>query len=286
MLNLLIAIIFSAIIPILLKSAHKKHLSEAVILSFNYIIATFISVLTAMFTYIKSQSISLDKSTLIQLIIIGIFTGLMFYGAFFFFQKSVRKNGVSITTAVGKMGIIIPMLLSMVIWQEIPTGFQWVGIIISLLAIAIINIQVDQIRGSHISMVLFLFFIMGGLGDFGNKYFEMVVGQEHSSLFLALVFASALIASLPMTLKEKAPSKESIFFGIAIGIPNMLTAYFLIAALATVKAAVAFPLYSGGAIVLSMSYSVLRFKEHLKKKDIIGIIMILLALVMINLVST
>jgi len=41
-------------------------------------------------------------------------------------------------------------------------------------------------------------------------------------------------------------------------------------------------MYSGGAIMLSMLWSMFAFGEKLKMKEIAGIIMILLALVLIN----
>lgn len=225
----------------------------------------------------------ITQQQLLPLILIGMVTGLLFYGAFYFYQKSVKDNGVSISIAVGKMGIILPMLLSILLWNEVPTSIQWIGIIVSLLAILIININPLELKNSQIHLSLIMFFIIGGLGDFGNKLFETVVGSEYSELFLTVVFGTALIASLYKTLKHKGIQRLSILYGISVGVPNMLTAYFLIMALSTMNAAVVFPLYSGGAIVLSMLYSLFRFGERLKIKEFISIGLIVMALILINL---
>jgi len=286
MLNLLLAIIFSAVIPIILKHAHHRNLAEEVILTFNYIIATLVSIVMAFFKYFSRSFPTTSSKDFLILTLIGMVTGLMYYGAFYFYQKSVKDNGVSISIAVGKMGIIIPMLLSIILWQELPSPMQWLAIIISFTAILIINVQLREIKKSHVHLSLLLFFLIGGLGDFGNKLFETLLGAKLSEVFLIVVFATALLASsiitIRLAIKKKSISKESILFGIMVGIPNMLTAYFLILSLADMKAALVFPIYSGGAIVLSMLYSVLRFKERLMIKDILSIFMILLALLLIN----
>lgn len=281
MLDLLIAVVFSAMIPIILKYAHKRALAEEVILSCNYMVASLVSLCFVLLEP-KGWLNEIESSQMFLLILIGIVVGLLFYGAFYFYQKSVRDNGVSISIAVGKMGIVIPMFLSLVLWKEIPSPIQWLGIVLSLGAILLINVNKNSIKGSRIRISLILFFLIGGMGDFGNKFFEMTVGVDYSSLFLLVVFISAFVASMFETLKKASVDKLSVVYGMAVGIPNMLTAYFLIRALALMKAAVVFPLYSGGAIVISMIYSLIVLKEKLLKKEILAIGIILIALIMVQ----
>ena len=195
----------------------------------------------------------------------------------------MKDNGVSLSVAVGKMGIIIPMLLSLFLWKEMPVIIQWIGIIISIFAIGIINISPKDFKGAKFNTSLLLFFVIGGLGDFFNKLFQVSVGSAYTDLFLAVVFGAALVASLFMTIKHNNITKMSILFGIMVGLPNMLTAFYLIKALSKMNATVVFPMYSGGAIMLSMIWSMFAFGEKLRLKEIVGIIMILLALVLTNL---
>ena len=283
MFNLLIAIIFSALIPVLMKYAHNKNLAEEVILTFNYLIAVTVSIVFTYFKFDNYIDLFSDFKSIVLLLVIGTITGLMYYSGFYFYQKSVKENGVSLSIAVGKMGIVIPMILSLILWKEIPETLQWIGILMSIIAIAIINIKPNDFKGAKIKTSLLLFFIIGGLCDFLNKLFEVSIGAQYTDLFLVLVFGTAFIASLYNTVKNKNISKESIAYGIAVGVPNMLTSFFLINALAVMNATVVFPIYSGGAIMLSMLWSIYAFNEKLKGKDIVGIILIFIALVFINL---
>lgn len=283
MFDLILAFIFSGMIPVLLKYAHQKNLAEEVILTFNYLIALSVSLLFTVLNLENYTDLLTHSKPLLLLLIIGIVTGLMYYGAFYFYQKSVKENGVSLSIAVGKMGIVIPMLLSLLLWHEVPVPLQWVGILMSMIAIGIININPNDFKHARIKTSLLLFFIIGGLGDFLNKLFEVHVGSQNSDLFLVVVFSSALITSLFKTLKYKNITKLSMIYGFAVGVPNMLTAFFLISALGKMNATVVFPIYSGGAIMLSMLWSIFAFGEELKKKDIISILLIFIALVLINL---
>lgn len=283
MIDLFVAIIFSAMIPILLKYAHKQDLADEVILTFNYVIALILSLSLMILKADTYKTLRNQGVDFVVLIFIGVLTGLAYYGAFYFYQKSVKESGVSISIAIGKMGIIIPMFLSLFIWDEMPKTIQWMGIIISLIAISIININPKDFKGAKIKISLLLFFIIGGLGDFFNKLFQITVGSIYKDLFLVLVFGTALVASLSMTIKYKNVTKKNILFGIMVGLPNMLTAYFLINSLSRINATVVFPMYSGGAIMLSMLWSMFAFGENLKIKEILGIVMIMISLILINL---
>jgi multidrug transporter EmrE-like cation transporter len=283
MFDLLLAIIFSAMIPVLMKYAHNRNLADEVILTFNYLIAISVSIIFTLFKLENYNNLFSDSNSIIILLVIGIVTGLMYYYAFYFYQKSVRENGVSLSIAVGKMGIVIPMILSLILWHEIPAPLQWVGILMSMVAIGIINIKPNDFKGAKIKTSLLMFFIIGGLGDFFNKLFEVNVGAQYTDLFLVVVFGTALIASLYNTIKHKNITKQSVIYGVAVGIPNMLTAFFLISALGIMNATVVFPIYSGGAIMLSMIWSMFAFSEKLKRKDVVSIGMIFIALILINL---
>lgn len=283
MFDLLLAIIFSAMIPVLMKYAHNRNLANEVILTFNYLIAVSFSIIFTLFKVQNYKNLFANSKSMTILLLIGVLAGLIYYYGFYFYQKSVKDNGVSLSIAVGKMGIVIPMILSLILWREIPAPLQWFGILMSMVAIGIINIKPKDFKDTKIKTSLLLFFIIGGLGDFFNKLFEVYVGSQYTDLFLVVVFGTALLASLYNTIKLKNITKQSILYGVAVGIPNMLTSFFLINALAVINATVVFPLYSGGAIMLSMFWSIFAFNEKLKLKDAISIVMIFIALILINL---
>lgn len=131
---------------------------------------------------------------------------------------------------------------------------------------------------------LILLFFFGGLAEFSNKIFQKYAISDFKDVFLFTVFFTAFIISIFFTVKVKKPlRKKDILTGIAVGIPNLFSSYFLILSLNTVTTSVAFPLYSAGSIVLINLGGYFIFKEKISSKNKVAILMTIIALVLINL---
>ncbi len=110
------------------------------------------------------------------------------------------------------------------------------------------------------------------------------VCHTDDGLFLFCIFASAgLFTLFPLFRSHKRLEKKDWLFGIAVGVPNFMSARFLLAALTELPAFVAYPTYSVGAIVVISLFSFLLFREKLSKLQLAGVGIILAALVLLNL---
>ena len=67
-----------------------------------------------------------------------------------------------------------------------------------------------------------------------------------------------------------------------IGVPNYFSARFLLHALSTVPAVIAYPVYSVATIVSITLAGVFFFKEHLTKRQWIALGIILIAVALLN----
>ena len=214
----------------------------------------------------------------------GFFGGILYFLGFIYIQKSIRNNGVGITGAFSKIGIFIPMMLSVLFWKEYPTNIQWTGIVFAVIAIIIANYTPEMKKlSSAFRKSLILVFIIAGLAEFSNKFFQNYAIPEYKSLFLLTVFFTALVISLTVTIIERKPfTKKDIFTGFLVGIPNMFTSFFLISALKYVKATVAFPAYSASTIVVINIGGYILFREKMVKKDIVATIIIVIAIILMS----
>ena len=232
--------------------------------------------------------------------VIGLITGVFFLLSFVLYQISVRKNGASLSGMFAKLGILIPMIVSVLVWREIPTMMQMFGICMAMFAIAVANVSSKaSIKATHSIKWLLALFVGGGIAEFSNKIFQKTVSLEYRSLFLFLVFATALVLSILMyyaDLKRQGIKsgrrevatgdgniKMSVVVGIFVGIPNLFASYFLLNALNDFPASVVYPAYSAGSILMISILSVVLFKEILYKKDWIAIILTALSLILLNL---
>lgn len=301
MIYLLLGIVCSSSLALLFKYTESKEMNRYFITTINYITASGVSgflffqakpnmagVNLGQF-FLDVQGIMTNKaielgpsSSIMWALILGAITGLLYYISFILYQKSVRESGASLSGMFGKLGILIPMIISIIVWREFPTALQSLGILLALASIIIVNI--DGKNGSFQWKITLIFlFIMNGFAEFANKLFQKYALVDYKSLFLFTVFFVALIISLSATIKfKKKPTGKDLLLGIMVGIPNLFSSFFLIEALRHLPASVAFPIYSAGSIVIIILGSSIIYKEKIRSLDWIAISITLISMVFIN----
>jgi drug/metabolite transporter (DMT)-like permease len=303
MIYLMLAVISSSAIALILKFSESRDLNRMVVTTSNYVVASAVSLFFVLegglfnrsaidvptffseFNIVLSGGIFSESSSFIWAVSTGVFGGILYFLGFIYIQKSIRDNGVGITGAFSKIGIFIPMIMSIILWKEYPSNIQWIGIVLAVSAIILAN-YTPEVKNSlfNFRKSLILVFLIAGLAEFSNKFFQNYSIPEYKSLFLLVVFSSALLISLTVTVIEGKPfTKKDLFTGFLVGIPNMLTSFFLISSFKYVKATVAFPAYSAGTIVAINLGGYLIFKEKLMKKDLVATAIIVSAIVLMSL---
>lgn len=234
----------------------------------------------------KLALVGFDNQTF-ETIGFGVLTGVLYLVSFVFYQSSVRRNGASLSGMFAKLGILVPMALSIIFWKELPTWVQSIGIFLALMAITIANYKPKTSNFSKPYLPILLgVFIAGGFAEFLNKLFQRSGLLDYKPIYLFVVFTTALGISLWMLFKRKesanAPIK-SMVIGVMVGLPNLFSSYFLIDALEALPASLVFPAFSAGSILLITVLSYVIFKEQLHKKDWIAVIATTAGLILMNL---
>jgi len=222
------------------------------------------------------------ESSALWAFVIGIPTGILYFLGFFYYQKSVRESGVGMAGSYAKMGILIPMILSMIFWKEFPGGLQWAGIILALTAIGMVNLRFSSNNiFSSIKPYLLLLFLSSGVSEFTSKLYQKYGVLAMKDLFLFFLFATALLISL-LKIRRK-PCIGEVVVGLLVGIPNFFASFFLINALSKMPASVVFPSYSAGSIALICLGGRIFYGEKLSRRETTAIIITVASLLLINL---
>ncbi len=298
MIYLFLAILSSSAIALIFKHSENNNMNRFAITTMNYVIAfsTSLIIILSNFKNFRFEDKTLDPimynllnnikfnefTSFIWAIIIGSIAGSFFFLSFFLYQKSIRENGVGLSGAFGKLGILIPMIFSIIFWKEYPNTIQTIGISFALFAIIFINIPFKKEK-LNFNYLLILLFLFGGMAEFSNKIFQNYSFTKYKEIFLFFVFFSAFLISLFFTLKKpKKVHRRDIITGILVGIPNYFSSFFLIMALDYVKTSVAFPIFSSGSILFINLGGIIIFKEFPSKKDWIAILSTIIALILMN----
>lgn len=299
---LFLAILSSSMIAFLFKFAENRQMNPYVITSANYFIAAMVSLflilknqlltgLTKGASFLTEWSLLLaDEQALLSPynsvlwgIGIGLISGIFFFSSFLYYQISVKENGVSLSGTFSKLGILIPMIFSIFIWQEYPSGVQWLGILLSLISIVMVNLSLESMKTFNLNKIILLLFFLGGIAEFSNKIYQKYALNDYKEVFLLGVFLSAFLISFFYAKKRETKWKlKEILTGFAVGIPNLFSSYFLILALDTIPTSVAFPIFSAASIVVINIGGFFIFKEKISTKDKLAIGLVVIALILIN----
>lgn len=302
MFYLFLAIICSSTIAFIFKYAERRNTNQYIITSANYLIASTISLFmifnkNLLKGLVKEQSflnewkflLSQDQyllspyNSVVWGIIVGGISGCFFFFSFLYYQKSVKENGVGLSGTFSKLGILIPMIFSIIIWREFPTFIQWIGIILSLISIIMVNLSFESIKKFDFNATILLLFAFGGIAEFSNKIYQKYAISDYKDVFLFSVFLIAFLISFVYTKKYKAKwTLRNVLTGFAVGVPNLFSSYFLILSLDTLSTSVAFPIFSAGSIVLINIGGYFIFKEKISNKNKLAICLIIIALILMN----
>jgi len=181
-----------------------------------------------------------------------------------------------------KLGIIIPTLLSVLAFGEQPRLVQVIGIALAIAAIIIMNGGGKSAVKSTVGLLLLL--VITGFSNSMSKIFEEIGHAAFSDHFLFYIFTTAFILCVGVCLLkgQKLAIADGVC-GLCIGIPNYFSTRFMLRALASIPATVAYPSYSVASIVLVALAGVICFKEKIAKRRMIALGMILVALALLNL---
>lgn len=267
----------SALLSIIMRLSQRQVGNDLSMLGFNYITCVLLSLFAS-----GTENIFPSEEGIRVTLGLGVINGFLYLAGFVLLQVNIKRNGVVMPTIFMKLGLLVPMVFSLVVFGERMNLLQSFGIALALTSIVLINAHKEETNLSFKWGLILLLLANGGANGMSKIYNE--VGNEAlSAQFLLYTFAMAcmLCWSLAMYKKEKV-SKYHVIYGVAIGVPNFFSAKFLLKSVQTLPAVIAYPTFSVGAIIVVSLVSICFFKEKLDKRQWIAIGGILVALVMLN----
>ena len=274
---LLLAIFCSAMISITMRLGSGKVGSHFSMLAANYLVCGILGAVYADFSLLATETDGLGLT-----VGLAVLNGAMLLGGLILLQISTRKNGVVLSSVFMKLGLLVSLVCSILVFGEAPTWLQAVGFVLAIGAIVLINLGTGGGRASS-KWMLILLLLAGGGGDVMAKVFETWGNPALADPFLFYVFLIALILCVVLVIvKRERPRGQEWLFGTLIGIPNFFSAKFLLMALGELPAVIVYPTFSVSTILVVTLAGVLFFKERLARRQWVALAIILAALVLLN----
>ena len=287
MIYLILAILCSAAIGVLMRYSERKIENRYVMFFVNYVVC----ILMARF-FMGSTPVLPQMDGLNTAILIGAGSGVLYLVSLAYSQWDYTVNGIIMSNTFGKLGVLVPITMSALIFKEYPTGIQLGGLALAIAAIVIINSDSSSgtitEKGRKYSMGMLKLILVGhlfvsGITESMTNTFDKVGNPALKDNFLFYNFVFAMLSTLAVLIyQRKGFSKWDVIFGVLVGVPNYMSARFLLYSLSSLPSVVVFPVSCIGGIVMASLAGMALFGEKLSSRKGVGLAVIMVALVLLN----
>jgi len=285
MIWLLLSILCSTVIFVIFKLFDRYKVNNLQAIVINYFAAFAVGFGSVKGHYSAVEII--EKEWFISILILG----LMFILLFQVMALVSQKLGVAAASVAVKMSLVIPVIFGFYYYGDSIHFIKLVGIILALASVYLATRKPSKIRTSKAYLWLpIALFVGSGLLDTLIKYnqHELVPEAEHAHFTSSIFGMAALFGIVFISINAiKKPFKfhwKNLLGGIALGIPNYGSIYFLLKALEHngLESSVIFPVNNVGIVALSALTGWFLFSEKLSRQNQTGILMAIVSIVLIT----
>lgn len=277
MLYLLLAILSSTAVAVLMRLSNQHSRNGMTVLASNYAMCLAAAgVLAGWPLFPAGEGLGLTLG-------LGAVNGVLYLGGFVLLKACIARSGVVLPATFQKLGVVLPTVAAMTIFREKAEPLQLLGIGLAVASILVMNEKQKGQRINGLGGLLALFFVCGSC-EVMSKVFEHwgpAVLDDHF-LFYTFVVAFLLCVGLCVVKKQGVTLKD-VLWGLAIGLPNYLCAFFVLGAIRQMPAVIVYPTYSAGTIIAVTLVGVTAFRETLSRRKLMALGMVVAALVLLNL---
>lgn len=276
MLYLILALLFNVIVSVVLKLFAKFEINALQAIVANYCTCVVTGWVFTGQTLLRATSF--DAPWFLWSVLLGV----SFIAIFNLTAYCTKVDGMTTTIMASKLSLIIPVVCSVILYNESLGLIKVAGILLAIPAVYL-STRSDSEKNSARSWLwpTLLFFLSGGLDTLVNfvqtRFFVTRADQAAGTI---MIFAVAgltgliLLGALKITGKTQFAFKN-VLAGIALGIPNFFSIFFFVKGLnsAVFQSSATIPLFNISILVLTSLVAILLFKEKAHKQRIIGLIL-------------
>ena len=276
MIYLILAIISSALVSVVMRLSQRFARNNMTMLAANYVMCTAAAAFLAGGMIPTGEGAALTMG-------LGSFCGVLYLLGFVLLQYNIRRGGVVLPATFQKLGVLVPTIAAITVFGETARWTQLLGIAVAIGTILLMQGRGGDKAANRSTLGLIALLLCGGMSDVMSKVFQTWGNAEHGNYFLVFTFLIALVLCLALcAVKKQSVTLPDVLCGLALGVPNYMSARFLLWALREVPAVVVYPSFSVGTIIVVTLVGVAAFREKVEKRKLIALGLILGALVLLN----
>ncbi len=209
----------------------------------------------------------------------------------FTYIQALAQGPVSITVLINNLSMMIPIIVSAIVFKEPITITRSIGIILTF-ATFFLNTKLE--KGSKLSakwlILTFLTFASNGAINVVQKFFTKSDFGAETQAYVSFLYIVAAIVSLILYLIFKAKGEKKTFryspnvfvhaalTGIILGVFQFVNTY----AVKVIDGTLYFPAFGGGSTLAMTIIGIILFKDKLTKKQMLGTVMGIVAIIFMS----
>jgi drug/metabolite transporter (DMT)-like permease len=282
---LILSILCSTIIITTFKMLERNKIPVFSVIVMNYVVASALGFIVAR-PYPSLNSILTSEWLIFASII-----GFIFIVMFQFVGYAVPKIGLGVTGISTRMGVVMPILFSIIYYHEQLRILKVVGIALALMALFFIVYQKNNLKTQSKYLFFPLFLFLGsGIADTFVKYSQQeFVSDELLPFFSTMIFFVSLIVGLIINLFRKESlfrnlNKKILSWSLMLGVVNLGSIFFLLNALknSNIDSSIVFGINHLSIISLVVLSGIIFFREKLTRTNWLGIAFAFLAIIILT----
>ena len=258
----------------------------------GFIFTAFISLFSMLFFLITDTG---GFTLLNKIWIYAIIAGILYASASILTFIALGCGSFALSMLVLSYSLILPTVYGIAVLNETLNFFSYIGF--TLIALSIYLVRHKNADNGENKKINLKWIICIGLSFFGNGLFSVISRMQQivfkdavTNEFMVISLAISFICLFTVGI-IKSPSDFTYVMrygfvytlgaGLSNGATNML-GLLLVSDLISMPLSIASPVRSGAKIIASFFLSTLLFKEKLEKRQVIGVILGGLAIVLLN----
>ncbi|TAE84795.1 MAG: DMT family transporter [Bacteroidetes bacterium] len=212
--------------------------------------------------------------------------GFLFISIFYCIAQTAQKVGVSISMVAAKLSVAIPVLFAVMVHHEDLGFYKAMGILLSLIAVYFISsIQAGGNAATYWYLPLLVFAGSGCIDTLLTIINKQFIPPGDTNSILSVVFLTAcVLGALLMAILRIKISLKSGLWGVALGVPNYFSMYFLLKTLQSFQeSSIALPMNNIAILMSTALVGWVFFKEQLSVKKVIGLSLAIVSIVILSL---
>ena len=286
MIYIAISILLFNLLVVFFKLFEKYNVDNLQALIANYFTSGILSLL------LLNENDILVSSLNSEWFIHAIILGILFISIFNIYALGVQKIGVATTSVINKMSFIIPVIFSIVFYEnELFSINIFFGVMLALIGIYLSSTNNSSFNFDNKYLwIIFIIFFGQGVVDIVLNDSKFYIPKNENILFFLILFLSATTTGILILFAKKQLrflKIKNLLWGAVFGIPNFFSIFYFLKALQSDyfidKSYLIFPLTSVGIVVTTTILGILLYREILTRRNLIGIVIAIVSILIISL---